>query len=98
MQNLSQETHVEKSHPCDAGDKCAQLQDEDVDMDENNREPAVCITGNKVTLFCTEKCGKQNAGSIDGLASDAQSSMLPLREAVNKMMEEENKGLAFTTL
>lgn len=90
---------MEKNHPCDAGDKCAQLQDEDVDMDEDNREPAVCIDGNKITLFCTEKCGKQNVGNINGHTGDSPASkVILLADAVNKVMEEENQGLKFTTL
>lgn len=55
---------MEESHDCAGGDDCAQLIDEDVDMDMHRSGPFLCkecTTGlKKETVYCSLRCADIN--------------------------------------
>lgn len=59
-----QESHVERAHDCAGGDNCAQMIDEDVDMDVDRSGPFVCRECTNdfkmEAVYCSMRCADIN--------------------------------------
>ncbi|KAG5981995.1 hypothetical protein E4U55_002429 [Claviceps digitariae] len=96
--------HVDSKHDCEAGDRCVQLSDEDVEM-EDEISAAVCCNEcldlKKATLYCSERCAVANIarhrlgkhGGKAVAAEKAQSLVRSLHQFVEVTLADQNPGL-----
>lgn len=95
------------AHRCAAGDACAQVRDEDVEMDDGTQHAVscdTCVAERRVSLYCSRRCaaanmaahmGKAHAGRAGG---GAAARVTPLDEAVRAVLQREQPGLAMTAV
>ncbi|KAF5007847.1 hypothetical protein FDECE_5849 [Fusarium decemcellulare] len=99
--------HVDKEHDCEAGDRCIQYEDEDIDMDGGTSNTVVCkdcIDQKQATLYCSERCAaanlarhRQDKHGVKTSADEINKLALPLWDLVNKTLAESNPGLKIST-
>ncbi|KHN98722.1 uncharacterized protein MAM_03184 [Metarhizium album ARSEF 1941] len=98
--------HVESQHDCEAGDKCVQLTDEDVEMGDAISRAVIC-TGcldlKKATVYCSERCAVVNIAihrrrKHGAEAAEEEGSKLtsPLQVFVDSTLQSRNPGLKMT--
>ncbi|KAG6014678.1 hypothetical protein E4U54_004974 [Claviceps lovelessii] len=96
--------HVDSTHDCEAGDRCVQLSDEDVEMDDGTPTTVCCnecLDLKKATLYCSERCAVANIGRHrfgkhgvkTAAAETARSLVTPLHQFVEATLTDQNPGL-----
>lgn len=101
--NPRQGDHVEAEHDCEAGDRCAQLRDEDVEMDDGTPRAVSCkecIGQKRMTLYCSDRCAaaniaehRQRAHGVETQAGEAWGLVAPAEEVAEATLQKENPGL-----
>lgn len=102
---------MEADHECEAKDNCVSeiLDDVDEAMDDADGPQPVacndCLQGKSLTVFCNDNCAKSNIAShrmeVHGLKSDDDDTgglVTSLSEITQKVMEQANPGLTFSSL
>ncbi|KAG5914471.1 hypothetical protein E4U42_000474, partial [Claviceps africana] len=97
--------HVDSTHDCEAGDRCVQLGDEDVEMTDGTSTTVCCnecLERKRATLYCSESCAvanmakhrreKHGAGTA-GAAEKARSLVSRLQQFVETTLADQNPGL-----
>ncbi|KND88016.1 hypothetical protein TOPH_07283 [Tolypocladium ophioglossoides CBS 100239] len=95
--------HIAAEHDCEAGDKCVQLRDEDVEMDDGTSQAVSCkecVGQKRMTLYCSGRCAgeniaehRQGAHGVKTQAEDAQGLVAPAEQVVESTLQKENPGL-----
>ncbi|KAM0417268.1 hypothetical protein ACHAPT_012709 [Fusarium lateritium] len=96
------EEHTEKEHDCEAGERCAQNYDEDIEMEDGESQAVLCrdcIEEKAASLFCTERCAAANLPRhIEDrhgktAVDEVKTLAVPLLELLEKRLKESNPGL-----
>ncbi|KAH7236189.1 hypothetical protein BKA59DRAFT_503800 [Fusarium tricinctum] len=100
--------HLEKEHSCEAGDKCAQCDDVDMDMNSGHLSAVMCklcIEQKQATIYCSVGCGVANLWKhrkekhgVKTNGYETKQFLLPLEETVEKMLKEGSPGLKMSTV
>ncbi|KAJ6444072.1 hypothetical protein O9K51_02466 [Purpureocillium lavendulum] len=100
--------HVAAEHDCEAGDKCVQLRDEDVEMDDGSSLTVSCkecLDERRMTLYCSDRCAAENVAEhrqrVHGVKTaagegEARALVTPTQGAVEAALQRENPGLQMT--
>ncbi|PNY29911.1 Uncharacterized protein TCAP_00177 [Tolypocladium capitatum] len=98
--------HVEADHDCEAGGRCVQLRDEDVEMDDGTSQAVSCrecIDQKRMTLYCSYRCAgeniaehRQSAHGVETEAEDARGLVALTEQVVESTLQRENPGLGMS--
>ncbi|KAL3955015.1 hypothetical protein ACCO45_010578 [Purpureocillium lilacinum] len=100
--------HVEAEHDCEAGEKCVQMRDEDVEMDDGSFRSVSCkecLDERRITLYCSDRCAAENVAGhrqlvhgVKTAAGEGETLALvtPTQEAVEAALQRENPELKMT--